>query len=159
MPRRVAISRARASATRTGCPRNAQIRKQALCDLSLRQDIAVGPDASSGGRTAKVQSTMATRSAAPRGINIAVQKGRKETQLERLLTGMIAAANRDGYAGASVSAVIAEAGVSRPTFYEYFEDRDACFLATIAEVHGQLIAPVRAAVGGETPERAMHASI
>jgi AcrR family transcriptional regulator len=55
---------------------------------------------------------------------------------------MITAANRDGYAGATVSAVIAEAGVSRPTFYEYFADRDACFLATIADVQARLMTVV-----------------
>src|SRR5664280_2659997 len=159
MPRRVAISRARTSATRTGCPRNAQIRKQALCDLSLRQDIAVVPDASPRGRTAKVQSTMATRSAAPRGINIAVQKGRKETQLERLLSGMVAAANRGGYAGASVSAVIAEAGVSRPTFYEYFADRDECFLAALADAQEQLAASVDEAVASQAAGEALQAAL
>src|ERR1700733_912081 len=47
-------------------------------------------------------------------------QARKSTQRERLLNGMIEVADRRGYAGASVSAVIAEAGVSRPTFYDYF---------------------------------------
>jgi AcrR family transcriptional regulator len=102
---------------------------------------------------------MPRRSVNPKPAKTPLPKGRRSTQRDRIVTGMITAANRDGYAGASVSAVIAEAGVSRPTFYEYFEDRDACFLATITEVHGQLIAPLRAAVQGDTPERAMHASI
>jgi len=57
-------------------------------------------------------------------INTPVQNRRKATQRERLLAAMVIAANRDGYAGANVSAVIAEAGVSRPTFYDCFEDRD-----------------------------------
>jgi len=72
---------------------------------------------------------------------------------------MITAANRDGYAGASVSAVIGEAGVSRPTFYEYFDDREACFLAAIAEAHDQLIAALRPAVVQGRPERALQESI
>jgi AcrR family transcriptional regulator len=49
-----------------------------------------------------------------------MQTGRKSTQRERLLNGVITVANRDGSSRASVSAVIAEAGVSRPTFYDYF---------------------------------------
>jgi AcrR family transcriptional regulator len=102
---------------------------------------------------------MPPRSQSPKAAKTALPKGRRSTQRDRILAGMITAANRHGYAGASVSAVIAEAGVSRPTFYEYFEDRDACFLATIAEAHDQLIAVVRPAVQESTPERALHASI
>jgi AcrR family transcriptional regulator len=102
---------------------------------------------------------MARRSVHPKPRSTALPKGRRSTQRDRLLTGMITAANRDGYAGASVSAVIGEAGISKPTFYEYFTDKDACFLATIAEVHSQLIASVRTAVKEDTPQHALQASI
>jgi AcrR family transcriptional regulator len=88
-----------------------------------------------------------------------LQKGRKATQRERLLAGMITAANRDGYARANVSAVIAEAGVSRPTFYDYFADKDGCFLATLAQVQERLIAQLVAAVEDDGRERAMHATV
>jgi AcrR family transcriptional regulator len=76
----------------------------------------------------------------------AQQKGRKSTQRERLLAGMVTVANRAGYAGANVSAVIAQAGVSRPTFYDYFSDRDDCFLATLTDAHQALLARVRARI-------------
>ncbi|HST34230.1 MAG TPA: TetR/AcrR family transcriptional regulator [Solirubrobacteraceae bacterium] len=102
---------------------------------------------------------MARRSVNPKPTRKALQKGRRSTQRERLIAGMITAANRDGYAGASVSAVIDEAGISRPTFYEYFADRDACFLATIGEVHERLIAAVRRALHEDGPEHALHAAI
>jgi AcrR family transcriptional regulator len=72
---------------------------------------------------------------------------------------MVAAANRDGYARATVSAVIAEAGVSRPTFYEYFVDRDDCFLIAQRHAQGRLLAEVRELVQALAPERAMQASI
>jgi AcrR family transcriptional regulator len=85
--------------------------------------------------------------------------GRKATQRERLLAGMVTAANRDGYAGATVSAVIREAGVSRPTFYDYFEDRDACFVATVVDTHEQLLRGVREAVEAASPERALVVAI
>ncbi len=102
---------------------------------------------------------MPRQPAAKQAINTPTQKERKETQRERLLGGMVAAANRDGYAGASVAAVVAQAGVSRPTFYEYFEDRDDCFLATINDVHERLLDDVRAAVAASPPWAALGAAI
>jgi AcrR family transcriptional regulator len=68
---------------------------------------------------------------------------------------MVAAANRGGYAAANVSAVIGEAGVSRPTFYDYFADRDACFLACIADIQQQLTEVVAAALEASPPESAL----
>jgi AcrR family transcriptional regulator len=87
------------------------------------------------------------------------QNRRRATQLERLLDGMIAAAGRGGYANASVSAVIEEAGVSRPTFYEYFENREACFAATLTHVHEQLLAAVEDALTVAAPDTALQAAV
>jgi AcrR family transcriptional regulator len=75
------------------------------------------------------------------------------------VSGMVAVAGREGYAGASIALVIAHAGVSRPTFYEYFADKDDCFLAALADAQQQLLAHVRRAVRGEPPERAMQTTI
>jgi AcrR family transcriptional regulator len=75
-------------------------------------------------------------------------------QRERLLQGMMTAANRGGYAGASISAVIAAAGVSRPTFYEYFSDRDACFEACIDDVQRELSAAVEGALRDDEADAA-----
>jgi AcrR family transcriptional regulator len=72
---------------------------------------------------------------------------------------MIAAANENGYARANVSNVIARAGVSRPTFYEYFTDKQSCFLAAHAGVHHRLLAQVRGAIGDGPPECALHAAL
>jgi AcrR family transcriptional regulator len=102
---------------------------------------------------------MARRAARTKPINSELQKGRKETQRERILDGIVAAANRDGYAGANVTEVIAQAGVSRPTFYDYFADRDDCFLAAIADAQRRLTDRVRRAVEREPPERAVAAAI
>jgi AcrR family transcriptional regulator len=87
------------------------------------------------------------------------RKDRKGTQLERLLEGMLLAAVRRGYGGANVAQVIAHAGVSRPTFYEYFEDRDDCFLAVHRDISEQLLKHVREAVASEPPERAVQAGV
>jgi AcrR family transcriptional regulator len=102
---------------------------------------------------------MARHAARAQPINTALPKGTKSTQRERLLNGMVAAANRDGYAGANVSAVIEQAGVSRPTFYDYFADRDECFLAAITDCHERIAGHVRLAVAGEPPEQALAAMV
>lgn len=81
-------------------------------------------------------------------------QSRKITQRARLLEGMVAAANRGGYAGANVSEVIAQAGVSRPTFYDYFADRDDCFRATVEELGEGLLARVEAVLADTEPREA-----
>lgn len=50
---------------------------------------------------------------------------------ERLLEAAGRCVARDGMAGANVAAVAAEAGVSRPTVYRYFADRQALVEATL----------------------------
>jgi AcrR family transcriptional regulator len=50
-------------------------------------------------------------------------------QHERLLAGMLRATAELGYREVSVQEVLDRAGVSRPTFYEHFENKEACFLA------------------------------
>lgn len=50
-------------------------------------------------------------------------------QRERLLVGMLGAASELGYRSTNVQDVIVRAGVSRPTFYEHFSNKDDCFLA------------------------------
>lgn len=72
---------------------------------------------------------------------------------------MLLAAVRRGYAGANVAQVITHAGVSRPTFYEYFADKDDCFLAVHREISGQLIAQIGEAVSAAAPEHAVQAGV
>jgi AcrR family transcriptional regulator len=50
-------------------------------------------------------------------------------QRERLLVGMLQAISELGYRSTNVQDVIERAGVSRPTFYEHFSNKDDCFLA------------------------------
>jgi AcrR family transcriptional regulator len=86
-------------------------------------------------------------------------RDRKNTQRERLLAGMLAAANHDGYDDATVSNVTARAGVSRPTFYRYFTDRDDCFLALHRDIAARLIDHVGEAVAHAQPEHALGATV
>jgi AcrR family transcriptional regulator len=52
-----------------------------------------------------------------------------EIQRLRILTAMAEVASERGVGAATVARVVARAGVSRRTFYDLFEDREACFLA------------------------------
>lgn len=92
-------------------------------------------------------------------VNSPSRTDRRSTQRERLIAGMIAAAHRHGYAGANVAQVIAHAGVSRPTFYEYFADKDECFLAAHRELSRLLVWEIRRAVAAEAPAQALQAAI
>lgn len=50
-------------------------------------------------------------------------------QRERLIVAMLSAAADLGYLETNVQDVIDRAGVSRPTFYEHFSNKEDCFLA------------------------------
>jgi AcrR family transcriptional regulator len=88
-----------------------------------------------------------------------LQADRKSTQRKRILDGMVYVAARDGYARATIARVIARAGVSRPTFYDYFSDKDDCFLAALADIQQQLLDDVARAVQQAPPAEAVQATI
>jgi AcrR family transcriptional regulator len=48
-------------------------------------------------------------------------------QRDRILCAMVEVVAERGYAGASIELLVAQAGVSRRTFYRCFENRDECF--------------------------------
>lgn len=66
------------------------------------------------------------------------------SQRIRLLRAAVEVAARDGYAGMTVSAVIARASVSRKTFYELFADREDCFVAAYELVTEQALRGLQA---------------
>jgi AcrR family transcriptional regulator len=53
----------------------------------------------------------------------------RAVQRERLIVAMLSAAAELGYLETNVQDVIDRAGVSRPTFYEHFANKEDCFLA------------------------------
>ncbi|HEX5526531.1 MAG TPA: TetR/AcrR family transcriptional regulator [Solirubrobacterales bacterium] len=53
----------------------------------------------------------------------------RAVQRERLIIAMLSAAADLGYLETNVQDVIDRAGVSRPTFYEHFSNKEDCFLA------------------------------
>jgi AcrR family transcriptional regulator len=54
-----------------------------------------------------------------------------EMQRARIMEAAVQAVSQRGFRGATIEAVVASAGVSRSTFYEVFDDFDACFLAVL----------------------------
>jgi AcrR family transcriptional regulator len=77
---------------------------------------------------------------------------------QRLLGAITRLAIGDGYDEVTVARVIAAAEVSRTTFYQHFEDREACFAAALALLSKQLLGSVREAVARAEPERALDAA-
>lgn len=75
----------------------------------------------------------------------------KAVQRERLVVAMLMAASELGYREANVQDVIDRAGVSRPTFYEHFSNKEDCFLAAFDTSAARLRSKVDAAAqrGGD----------
>jgi AcrR family transcriptional regulator len=64
----------------------------------------------------------------------------------RLLQAMASVAAAQGLAATSIAAVVAEAGVSKRTFYEHFADKDACFLALYRAASASALRTLRESV-------------
>ncbi|HEX3361811.1 MAG TPA: TetR/AcrR family transcriptional regulator [Solirubrobacterales bacterium] len=71
----------------------------------------------------------------------------EENQRNRLMAAALEVFADRGYATVSVADVIKVAGVSRNTFYAYFADKEACFLATYDVVAAWLTERAAAAAG------------
>ena len=65
----------------------------------------------------------------PSGVRRLPSELIRAIQRERLIVAMLAAAAELGYLETNVQDVIDRAGVSRPTFYEHFSNKEDCFLA------------------------------
>jgi AcrR family transcriptional regulator len=70
-------------------------------------------------------------------------------QRERLLASMMKAVTEIGYNALTVQNVLGRAGISRPTFYEQFEDKEDCFLAAFDAAAARMRRRIEAAVAGE----------
>ena len=79
------------------------------------------------------------------------------SQRQRLLEATIRVVAEKGYGPATVADLTREAGISRTTFYEMFEDKQACFLAAYDAAVDALVRRVVGAyeaAEGDWPERA-----
>lgn len=75
----------------------------------------------------------------------------KAIQRARLLAAMTDAVSETGYNALTVQHVLTRAGISRPTFYEQFEDKEDCFLAAFDAAAAHLRSEVEASVAGAGP--------
>lgn len=78
----------------------------------------------------------------------------------RIIAGMLRVLPRHGYPAVTIGHITGEAGVSRAAFYQQFEDKEECFLATYDLAAHWLCERVERAVGGhlEWPAR-IHAGV
>jgi AcrR family transcriptional regulator len=62
----------------------------------------------------------------------------RKNQRERLFAATVAVTAEKGYAGTSVTDLVKLSGVSSRSFYQLFEDKEDCFLATMEEILGNV---------------------
>jgi AcrR family transcriptional regulator len=92
----------------------------------------------------------------PRGRHRLPPEVIARSQHERLLEAAVRVVARKGYRATTVADLTKEAGISRTTFYEMFEDKEACFLAAYDAAVEALVGRVTAAFEAEEdwPRRA-----
>jgi AcrR family transcriptional regulator len=88
-----------------------------------------------------------------RGCEVATAKTAeaKTTFRHRLLDAMAESLAINGYSNTTVAKIVRLARTSRRTFYEYFPDREACFVALLTENNDELIRAITTAVDPGLP--------
>lgn len=76
------------------------------------------------------------------------------TRRERLIGAMARVVSEEGYRAASVSKVVAAAGISRNSFYEHFANKEECFLAAYDAAVELAITRVQTAIAGAASREA-----
>ncbi|HEY7830175.1 MAG TPA: TetR family transcriptional regulator [Solirubrobacteraceae bacterium] len=106
------------------------------------------PNKQAGARTQRAQGTQ--RAQDKRSGQEPVAPNRvAEIQRQRIIGAMAEVAAEKGAANVTVAHIVARAGISRRTFYEIFEDREACLLAALEEAIGQAASAVVPAYRGQ----------
>lgn len=92
----------------------------------------------------------------PRGRHGLPREVVQQSQRERLLEATMRIVAAKGYGPTTVTDLTREAGISRTTFYELFEDKEACFLAAYDDAVDKLVRRITAAYEAEDrwPDRA-----
>lgn len=78
-----------------------------------------------------------------------------QNQRDRLAAGIIAAVSEFGYHETTITQIAAAAGVSRRTFYSYFNSKEECFVDAFDQIVAHVCNAARelAAARGEWPEK------
>src|ERR1700741_994398 len=74
-----------------------------------------------------------------------------ESPRARLIGALATSIRAKGYRETTVADVVRIARTSRRTFYQHFEDREACFLALFDAAHDEMLDHVAAAVTPDQP--------
>jgi AcrR family transcriptional regulator len=117
--------------------------------IQLSQEIllaAIGDDWPSEQVDAAIELLASSEGRFPSGVRKLPSELVRAVQRERLIVAMLRAASELGYRGTNVQDVIERAGVSRPTFYEHFANKEDCFLAAFDTSAKRLRDKVEAAV-------------
>jgi AcrR family transcriptional regulator len=108
---------------------------------------AIGDQWPEGQVNAAVQLLSSSDGKFPSGVRKLPSDLVSAVQRERLIAAMLRAASELGYRETNVQDVIERAGVSRPTFYEHFANKEACFLtafdATAARLRDRVATAAR----------------
>src|SRR4051812_26079941 len=72
-----------------------------------------------------------------------------QNQRDRLTAGIIAAVAEFGYHETTITQIAAAAGVSRRTFYGYFNSKEECFFATFDQIADHVCNSAREAAAGQ----------
>jgi AcrR family transcriptional regulator len=75
----------------------------------------------------------------------------KEAQHRRLMDGLAAAIREKGLAQTQVSDIVRHAHASRRTFYNHFEDKEACFVELMVALADAFLEAVDRAIDREQP--------
>jgi AcrR family transcriptional regulator len=105
---------------------------------------------------------MPDRSSVPRGRHAPPLAVRQDRQRRRLDDAAATVFARVGYADATAEAIAREAGMSKATFYEHFDNKESCILALFETATGVLLGALQSAAEREaprSPEQRYRASI
>src|SRR5512139_675400 len=92
---------------------------------------------------------MSEGSSVPRGRHAPPLEVRQDRQRRRLNEAAAAVFARSGYADATAEAIAREAGMSKATFYEHFDNKEDCILALFDAATERLFGEMRTATAGD----------
>jgi AcrR family transcriptional regulator len=74
-----------------------------------------------------------------------------ESQRVRLIEALTDLAANNGLETVTIAEIVARAGVSKPTFYDHFENKDACFIAVLEAAMIEMSTRLLGSFDVETP--------
>jgi AcrR family transcriptional regulator len=114
------------------CVKTAALTSSRTVDTSALVATIFSTGMAQSDRTMKLAEPMLP--AEPKGPRGLAPEQVAHNQRRRLEVAMVESVARRGYAGTTLHELVQRAGVSKTTFYEHFDSKQECFLATFDEV-------------------------